>query len=150
MTLYLMRDAGVLPDFFALAGRLRSEGRFFADRHAHLSGPFAVAGRWAAPHVKVSAGAVPFRPSAGIYVVVGPQVDGTVMTEQRGVAGVWQFLDASTKRHITIAFVDGDLPGTATRLGQWCLRSHSALEWAGPLEGIDATRWGWFARLTPQ
>jgi hypothetical protein len=40
MTLYLMRDDGVLPGFFALAQRLRKEDRFFADRLSHLSGSF--------------------------------------------------------------------------------------------------------------
>ncbi len=84
MTLYLMRDEGVLPAFFALADRLRAEDRFFAARRALLSGPFDVADRWVAPRVAVSAEAVPFRPSCGVYVVVGPPVDGAALVARRG------------------------------------------------------------------
>ena len=87
MTLYLMRDEGVLPAFFALAERLRAEDRFFAARRALLSGPFDVVGRWAAPRVAVSPEAVPFRPSRGVYVVVGPPVDGAELVGQPGVGG---------------------------------------------------------------
>ena len=76
MTLYFLRDETVVPEFFALAKRLHAEDRFFAARRACLSGPFAVVGRWAAPRVAVSAGAVPFRPAEGVHVVVGPPVDG--------------------------------------------------------------------------
>ena len=62
MTLYLLRDRAVLPDSFALGKRLYDEDRFFAERKALLSGPFDVTGRWAAPRVAISPGAVPFRP----------------------------------------------------------------------------------------
>ena len=50
--------------------------RFFAARRAVLSGPFDIVGQWSAPRVAVSPGAVPFRPSHGVYVVVGPAIDG--------------------------------------------------------------------------
>ena len=49
MTLYLLRDESVVAPFFDLAVRLRAEDRFFSERHAMLSGPFEVTGRWAAP-----------------------------------------------------------------------------------------------------
>jgi hypothetical protein len=160
MTLYLMRDPEVLPPFFALAERLRREGRFFAARTSHLSGPFAVDGRWVAPGLTLSAAAVPFRPARGIYVVVGPEVDGEGMAAEAGVAGAWSFVDQH--RHITVAFVDGELLPTAATLGRW-LRDRPeggsgtpeapdgpALEWAGPLEVIDANHYDWFDRLTPQ
>ncbi len=150
MTLYLLRDVDVLPGFFGLAARLREAGRFFAARVSHLSGPFSLAGRWAAPRVGVSAEVVPFRPATGVYVVVGPEVDGADLTAQAGVAGAWAFADEEGPRHITVAFVDGDLPAVADGLGRWCLRAGGALEWAGPLERIDAYSWGWFDRLTPQ
>jgi hypothetical protein len=164
MTLYLMRDADVLPEFFGLARSLREADRFFADRQSHLSGPFEMVGRWAAPRVKVSAAAIPFRPSQGVYVVVGPPVDGGVMTEQDGVAGAWQFADATQSdaaptstptaptRHITVAFIDGDLATTAAQLGQWCLddpQNPPSPEWAAPLERIDPDVTNWFDRLTP-
>jgi hypothetical protein len=166
MTLYLMRDAGVLPAFFDLAQRLRQADRFFADRRAHLSGPFEVRDRWVSPRVKVSAAAVPHRPARGIYVVVGPPVDGAVMVAHQGVAGAWSFAateatptDPSLDRHITVAFIDGDLATTASQLGQWCLQhaGHGGtVEWAGPLDlldrvnPIDTDSYDWFDRLTPQ
>ncbi len=150
MTLYLMDDEGAVPEFFALARRLYAEDRFFAERKALLSGPFEIAGRWAAPRVAVSAGAVPFRPSNGVYVVVGPPVEGEAMVEQPGVAGTWQFTDPSSNRHVTVAFVDGDLWQAATALGETGTATEAPLEWAGPLERVDAFRWDWFATLTPQ
>ncbi len=153
MTLYLMRDAGVLPGFFALAGRLRDEDRFFADRQAHLSGPFEVTDRWVSPRVKVSDVVVPFRPAVGVYVVVGPAVDGRAMVSREGVAGAWSFAsDGPPARHVTVAFVDGDLASVAKDVGQWCLENGHPMEWAGPLERIDGDpgSWDWFDRLTPQ
>jgi len=166
VTLYLMRDAEVLPGFTALGQRLYREGRFFAERRSHLSGPFEVEGRWVSPRIKVSAEVVPFRPAQGIYVVLGPAVDGATLVSRPGVAGAWAFArdnaDDRPVRHITVAFVDGDLPAVAADLGQWCLASGLAsdqesdqasaqeLEWAGPLERVDADCWDWFDRLTPQ
>jgi hypothetical protein len=168
MTLYLMRDAGALPAFFELAQRLRQADRFFAVRRAHLSGPFEVRDRWVSPRVKVSAAAVPHRPTRGIYVVVGPPVDGAAMVAHQGVAGAWSFANTATAdtatgpsldRHITVAFIDGDLATTASQLGQWCLQhaGHGGtMEWAGPLDlldrvnPVDTDSYDWFDRLTPQ
>ena len=151
MTLYLMRDESCLPPFFALAERLHAEDRFFAPRRALLSGPFEVVGRWAAPRVAVSAEAVPFRPSQGVYVVVGPPVDGESLIDQAGVAGAWQFADQQSGRTVTVAFVDGDLWQAAAALGPAGTDGVGMpLEWAGPLERVDAFRWDWFATLTPQ
>jgi hypothetical protein len=149
ITLYLMEDDTVLAPFAELAKEMRREDRFFEARRAHLSGPFEVVDRWVAPRVRVSAGVVPYRPSRGVYVVVGPPVDGAALVEQAGVAGAWRFDDDAVGRSITVAFVDGDLLGVAAELGAWCLAGHAELEWAGPLEGIDAYHWDWFARLTP-
>ncbi|HXY27425.1 MAG TPA: hypothetical protein VEH82_04025, partial [Acidimicrobiales bacterium] len=153
MTLYLMRDEQVVPPFFALAERLRAVDRFFAARRALLSGPFEVVGRWAAPRVAVSPGAVPFRPAQGVYVVVGPEVDGAALVDHSGVAGVWQFADTAAGRTITVAFVDGDLWQVSAAIGAAELRDHASgdasPEWAGPLERVDAFRWDWFATLTP-
>ena len=109
MTLYLLRDERVVPEFFALAERLHAEDRFFAARRALLSGPFPVVGRWAAPRVAVSPGAVPYRPAQGVHVVVGPALQGEELVGHAGVAGAWQFFDAEHDRTITVTFVDGDL-----------------------------------------
>jgi len=96
MTLYFLRDETLIPRFFALAEELRAKDRFFRARRALLSGPFPVVGRWAAPRVAVSPDAVPFRPSVGVHVVVGPPVDGEGLVRHPGVAGAWQFTDAVT------------------------------------------------------
>jgi hypothetical protein len=147
MTLYLLRDEDVVPEFFALARRLHAADRFFAARRALLSGPFAVVGRWAAPRVAVSAEAVPFRPARGVHVVVGPALPGEELVDHAGVAGAWQFYDAEHDRTITVTFVDGDLWQASSALGNG---GGENPEWAGPLERVDAFRWDWFATLTPQ
>jgi hypothetical protein len=147
MTLYLLRDEGLIPEFFALAERLYALDRFFKARRALLSGPFPVVGRWAAPRVAVSPGAIPFRPSHGVHVVVGPAVDGEGLLDHPGVAGAWQFTDAEAGRTISVAFIDGDLWQASSSLGT---AGADPAEWAGPLERVDAFRWDWFATLTPQ
>ena len=99
----------------------------------------------------MSAGAVPFRPSQGVYVVVGPPVDGAALIDHAGVAGAWQFADQQSGRTVTVAFVDGDLWQAAAALGPAGDGGAGApIEWAGPLERVDAFRWDWFATLTPQ
>lgn len=148
MTLYLLRDREVVQPFFALGQRLHEKDRFFASRRAVLSGPFEVIGSWAAPRVAVSAGAIPFRPSDGLYTVVGPPVEGVAVVETPGVAGVWQFGDG--ERTVTVAFVDGDLWRVADALADMVGSLDARPEWAGPLERVDAFRWDWFATLTPQ
>jgi hypothetical protein len=150
MTLYLLRDEDVIPPFMELAKRLHAADRFFAARRAVLSGPFEIVGQWAAPRVAVSAGAVPFRPSHGVYVVVGPAVDGRALVDHPGVAGAWQFADAIRARHLTVAFVDGELFGAASALSEVVAAAGTRAEWAGPLERVDAFRWDWFATLTPR
>jgi hypothetical protein len=151
MTLYLMRGPDVLPGFFDLAQQLRRADRFFDQRRAHLSGPFEVQDRWVSPRVEVSAAVIPHRPARGIYVVVGPPLDGAAMVAHEGVAGAWSFGDA--ERTITVAFIDGDLASAARELGRWCLERRGAapqpMEWAGPLAGVDTDSYDWFDRLTP-
>ncbi len=148
MTLYLLGDREAVAPFMALGQRLFEEDRFFTARRALLSGPFDVVGSWAAPRVAVSPGAVPFRPAHGVYVVVGPTVDGAALVDVPGVAGAWQF--AEDGRTVTVAFVDGDLWHVAEDLGPSVAAAGPGLEWAGPLERVDAFRWDWFATLTPQ
>jgi hypothetical protein len=147
MTLYLLRDRSVVPPFYELGRELWAADRGFAARHAALSGPFELTGRWAAPRVKVSAGAVPYRPAEGVYVVVGPAVDAADWVGSDGVAGVWQFRD-DEGRHVSVGFVDGDLWAAAEALGVRQSGGAAAPEWAGPLERVDAYHWDWFATLT--
>jgi hypothetical protein len=146
MTLYLLRDESVIPPFFDLAKDLHAKDRFFRQRKAVLSGPFEVEGRWAAPRVLVSPEAVPFRPSRGLYVVVGPALGAAALVERDGVAGVWQF--GADGRHVTVAFVDGDLWAVAADVGALTRSAGDPVEWAGPLEPVDASGWDWFATLS--
>jgi hypothetical protein len=155
MTLYLLQDEAALHRFTTLAQQLRQDGRFFSARTPHLSGPFDLEGQWVATRLKISADVVPFRPAEGIYVVVGPPVDGAAMVaSHEGVAGVWTFL--SKGRSIAVAFIDGDLLHAAAELGRGVIQggltghNRTPIEWAGPLRRIDANQWGWFDRLTPQ
>ena len=147
MTLYLLRDREVLPAFAALGERMRVEGRFFEARRALLSGPFEVVGQWAAPRVLVSPGVVPHRPSQGVYVVVGPRIDGAALTLVDGVAGAWAFADADAGRHVTVVFVDGELFDASVALAAGIERLGESPEWAGPLEQVEPNRWGWFDTL---
>jgi hypothetical protein len=146
MTLYLLRDESVIPPFFELAKDLHGQGRFFRQRKALLSGPFEIEGRWAAPRVLISPEAVPFRPSAGLYAVVGPRLEAPGLIGHDGVAGVWQF--GADDRHITVSFVDGDLWRVAEDLGSFCGDHADGVEWAGPLEPVDANGWDWFDTLS--
>jgi len=85
------------------------------------------------------------------FFVVGPPLDGAAMVAHEGVAGAWSFGDA--ERTITVAFIDGDLASAARELGRWCLERRAAapqaMEWAGPLAGVDTDSYDWFDRLTP-
>jgi len=153
MTLYLLRDASVLPEFVDLAQRLRRAGRFFEARRAHLSGPFEVTERWASRHALVSAAAVPFRPGCGVYVVVGKgeALGRALKSQESGVAGVWEFAAQphvagaamTPELRIAVGFVDGDLWEVSAQVGA-SYADRDGVEWAGPLERVDPYQWGWF------
>ena len=152
MTLYLLRDADVVPEFIALGRRLHAAGRFFEQRRSHLSGAFDVVGQWSGQGMGISPTAVPFRPSNGLYVVVGPALDDSRrdrVLEVPGVAGAWEFSQwpgrgSDGGRRITVTFVDGPLATVSDRLGQLWTGVEPGPEWAGPLERVDAGDWGWF------
>jgi hypothetical protein len=113
LTLYLMREPldETLRLFFDLASRLHTEDRFFPYRRALESGPLPVAGTFAAPRVKISAAAVPYRPNRGIYAIVNAplseesgngrrsdqRVSAAELVEIPGVAGVWFFGPATLR-----------------------------------------------------
>ena len=133
LTLYLMAEPveQTLAEFRALAVRLHQADRFFEHRRALLSGPFDVTGSGVAPRVRVSADAVPFRPTRGIYVVVdqGPDRhrDGDLepWVAVDGVAGVWRF-EASERpgaehwsaggSRVTVWYLDRDPLAVAAEL----------------------------------
>jgi hypothetical protein len=122
LTVYLMADPvhETLRDFQALAEQLHVAGRFHGARRARLAGPFDRTGALAAARVFVSAEAVPYRPTKGVYLVMrtwgraeepGHRAGRRATRAERdaadrdlagalvrvdGVAGVWSF--ASNRR----------------------------------------------------
>ena len=90
--------------FYDLPVKLHNEDRFFPHRRALESGPLPVLRTAAAPRVRVSAAAVPYRPNRGIYALVNNQTTDSGdrprttssksaddLLEIAGVAGVWSF-----------------------------------------------------------
>ena len=158
VTCYLMAEPidRTLDDFFALGGELRRLDRFFEARHAHLTEPFLVADAVAAPRVRISAEAVPFRPNRGVYVLVeelaaGREAADTLLADA-GVAGVWTFAtnpDVTSRRwsagarRITMAWLDDDPLAVAARLAP-LMTERSGVELAGPFETITPWAWDWF------
>jgi hypothetical protein len=158
VTCYLMAEPieQTLEDFFALGAELRRLDRFFAARHAHLTGPFGVVDAAAAPRVLVSAAAVPFRPNRGVYVIVAeastPGVDSHALLAQPGVAGVWTFATnpelsdrrwSAGSRRITVAWLDDDPLAVAAQLAPM-VGERAGVEFAGPFEAITPWAWDWF------
>ncbi len=159
MTLYLMTEPlqQTLVDFRALAVRLRAEDRFHPVRIAHLSGAFDLQESAVAGRVLISAEAVPYRPSGGVYVIVEERAEPSEpwpaddalaeLVEVDGVAGVWSFAAGNGER-ITMCFVDGEPVDVAATMrhvvpGRWASgQCHPLL--AGAFEAITPGRWDWF------
>jgi hypothetical protein len=165
LTLYLMGApvAETLDAFRSLARRLREAGRFFEDRLAHLSGPFAVTERAAAGRVLVSADVVAVRPNLGVYAVVEsgasasapPDLDPLVGVA--GVAGAWTFTATAElqaagwhpgDRRVTVCYLDEPPAGVSPRLDALVGAARSpfsgTVEFAGAFETIVAWSWDWF------
>lgn len=145
LTCYLMTEpvTRTLEEFAALAGELRAAGRWFDDRRAVLSGPFPLVDGAAAPRVRVSAAAVPWRPDRGVYAVVH---DATTAGAEPGewcavpgVAGAWSFADA--QRAITLAWLDDDPLAVAERVRDLV---PAGAELAGPFAPVVPGEWDWF------
>ena len=85
-----------------------------------LSGPFPVTGMSVAARALVRAEAVPYRPHAGIYVIVGSEpVALDALVAAPGVVGAWSFAGtdeyadlpwATGGREITVCWLDGVAP----------------------------------------
>ena len=146
MTLYLLRDESVIPPVLRPGEGLARQGSVLQTAQGgalrSLRGGGQL-GRTACPRV-ARGGALPAL--SGALRGGGPAVDAAALVEPEGVAGVWQF--AAEGRHITVAFVDGDLWGVAADLGALTRASDRGVEWAGPLEPVDASGWDWFATLS--
>ena len=107
LTCYLMRPplGETIACFYALAMRLHDEDRFFPHRRAIATAALAVQSAHAAPRVRVSAAAIPYRPNRGVYAVVErrqgrPLAEDDAAVPVRkiddllripGVAGFWTF-----------------------------------------------------------
>ena len=132
MTLYLLRDEQLVPEFFALAEGAGRQGPVLPGPARPVVGALPGGGALGRAHGwRCRPEAVPFRPADGVHVVVGPPVDGEELVEHHGVAGAWQFTDAEHERTITVAFVDGDL---------W---QASALPWERPARSHPNGRAHW-------
>jgi hypothetical protein len=162
VTCYLMAEpiGQTLDDFFALGAELHRLDRFHQQRRAHLTGPFGVVHAGAAPRVRVSAAAIPYRAHRGIYVVVEEmtELDPQATNEEElfavaCVAGVWTFATAPElapsrrwtpgAHRITVCWLDDDPLTVASRLAP---RFESAphVLFAGPFETITPWEWDWF------
>ena len=147
MTLYLLRDESVIQPFFDLAKDLHAQDRFFRQRKALLSGPFEIEGRWAAPRVLVSPEALPFRPSQRA-LHRGRSVPSR--QPRSSSATGWPACGNSAPTVATSPWPSwtGTCGSVADDLGALCSSLWGSVEWAGPLEPVDASGWDWFATLT--
>ena len=150
MTLYLMRDDGCLPEFFALANGCPPRTVSSRPGAPCSPGPSKWRGGGRRPVWRSRPEAVPFRPSKGVYVVVGPPVDGAALVEHHGVAGAWQFADTEGRGTVRVAFVDGDLWQVAAALGPSCAGGGGRPRMGRPAGTGRCLSLGWFATLTPQ
>lgn len=167
LTLYLMAEPvdATLADFFRVARRLHELDRFHEHRRSHLSGPFRVTQRWAAPSALVSPDAVPHRPNRGVFVLVEahdePVEAEPARTDElldvRGVAGIWSFASdpqlgavrhAAGEWRIVVVWLDEDPLAVTAAAGERLVAGLAspgvAPTLAGPLETITPWRWDWF------
>ena len=102
VTHYLFADPvdQALEDFLALGGELAALGRYPVRLPGVMLGAYDVAEVAAARRVRVSAPAIPFRPTRGAYLVLEPAPAATAdervehlerLVEVDGVAGAWRF-----------------------------------------------------------
>jgi hypothetical protein len=160
LTCYVMTDPveETLTEFYAHGRALGKVGRFHQDRRALLSGPFRIVDGAAAPRVLVRDEAIPFRPHAGVYVVV--EEAGTADTAEHeravmatdGVVGFWSFISGDPSdahpwkpgdRRITVAWLDGEPVAAAASLAP-IESARSGVVFAGPFETITPGRFDWF------
>jgi hypothetical protein len=161
LTLYLIGAPvdETLRRFRELAGELRALGRFHEERTAHLFGGWRLAAVAGAPGEPVTAAAIPWRPSTGVFVLVEGDDPGTGDVEPlealeplvsvQGVVGGWMFRPSDDLTHpswrmrpyrITVLWLDDDPPAVAHHLAP---RLPAAI-FAGPYRAITPGDWGWF------
>lgn len=158
LTLYLLSPPvdRTLDEFGRLARQLSDRGRFHRHRRTALTGAFDVVDTAAAARVRISAGAVPYRPNRGIHVRVEEVVDQRRLDDHLrwfalehlpallglpGVAGVWTFAAAAAARRrdgearpvtatasrITMTWLDGPVLDAAVGIGDLAPPSEGAV-----------------------
>jgi hypothetical protein len=124
---YWFADPGSLGPFMALGRALREAGRMPVRLPSVEVGEYQLAGTVAAPRVVVGADVVPWRPAAGVYLLLERGAAGaTRLSEADGVAGVWWATRA-----------DGD---GVTQL-TYCFLDDHPVAVAGRLQALLAERW---------
>jgi hypothetical protein len=173
VTHYLMREPieQTLDEFFALAQRLREQGRFPYQTPPLFQGAPRLLETYAAPRTLVLPEVIPFRPNRGIYLIIEEPADDegwdaylrarhtTTMPELMslpGVAGAWVFGTTSALkprpiftpgRHLmTLCYLDDDPAEVGRRLLaplRQLSESNSATRplLAAPFESI--VKWDW-------
>ncbi len=175
VTLYLMTEPvqRTLDEFTHLGGELHAKGRWHHHRTSHLNGALMRLHAHASPRVRISAEAVPWRPTRGVFVDVQEVLDRPLLEpflaweeghhrrvlELPGVAGVWTFARhaAVTGRQpmpldarITVAYLDDDPVAVTERLALLARDDRYPGErpvrsrFAGPFETITPWQWDWF------
>jgi hypothetical protein len=172
---YLMREPveETLDDFFALAHRLREQGRFAHGLPSVFQGALRLLETYAAPRVLVSPAVVPFRPNRGVYVILEEptEPDQWDKYQQRvhretvpgllavpGVAGAWVFGTTPALRpreiytpgryRFTVCYLDDEPATVGARLGELLQHSWRAAPvrplLATPFESMTAWAWDRF------
>jgi hypothetical protein len=153
ITMYLMTEPieQTLREFYDRGVELGRLGRFHKHRKSHLTGGWRVESMAAAPRVLVSPEAVPYRPHAGVYVVVEPDTAPVrTLVDVAGVAGVWTFREPVVveglpwqpgPRRVTVCWCDDDPLAVAGAIGAQLTET---VEYAGPLCTITDLRGNWF------
>ena len=165
VTLYLLAAPieRTLREFMELGAELQAVGRFHEHRRAHLSGPLFIGEQRATGRVLISAGAVPYRPNRGVYVVVDKADDGvdtsrsglaSELLEVAGVAGCWTFATApdvepyrwtAAGHRVTVIWLDDEPLEVAPAIAAVESRSRCAATiFSGPFETITPWQWNWF------
>ena len=134
VTLYLIGEPveATIDAFGALGGELRAVGRFHEERTAHMAGGWRVAATGTSPRLPISPAVIPWRPAAGVFVLVEadspdapPPLDPLLAVP--GVAGGWTFVpsDDLTRewwimqpRQITVLWLDDDPVEVTARLAR--------------------------------
>jgi hypothetical protein len=148
-----------LDDFLALGAELAGLDRYPARLPSVMLANFEVESVAAAPRVRVSPEAIPFRPHRGVYLVLEPPAprdppgeraqDLAGLVAVDGVAGAWRFAPGTRRPDrfdaaglaVTLCYLDGDPAAVAPALAQafegWWRRSGVEPALAAPFETVS-------------